>query len=198
MQVVVYDDQTGAYAARLWWMLRWLGHEAAAVLDGGWQAWQERDLPVREGEEHNPRRVFSAHPRPELIASASEVDAMRLDPSYRILDARSADRYAGRNENRDPVAGHIPGAVSAPYADNLESRQGIFKDQARAAPALPGDPGGYLRGAGGGLLRVGGNGGARRAGDPARRFRRSAPVSRLVERMDHRSRATGRVGSHAP
>jgi thiosulfate/3-mercaptopyruvate sulfurtransferase len=121
IQVVAYDNAGGAMAARLWWMLRWLGHEAVAVLDGGWPRWQSGGLPVRDGVETNDPRTFTPHPRPELLLSADEVDKIRTDPAYRLFDARGADRYRGENETLDPVAGHIPGALSLPYAGNLGS-----------------------------------------------------------------------------
>ena len=128
VQVVVYDDAGGALAAvRAWWMLRWLGHEAAAVLDGGWQRWQALQLPVSAGQEPRPAPgVFIARPRPELVLSTAEVDARRDDPAWRILDSRAAERYRGENETIDPVAGHIPGAVSAPYGVNLNP-DGTFR-----------------------------------------------------------------------
>ncbi len=120
MQIVTYDSAGGALAAaRLWWMLRWMGVQNCAVLDGGWQAWQQAGLPVRGGEEWLPPTDFHAEIHPELIATAADVDKVRLDPDWKVLDARSSDRYRGENETIDPVAGHIPGAVSAPYADNL-------------------------------------------------------------------------------
>jgi thiosulfate/3-mercaptopyruvate sulfurtransferase len=125
VQAVVYDDSGGAMAARLWWMLRWLGHPAVAVLDGGWPAWQAAGYPVTAGEETRPARPFVPHLHPEQEMSAAEVDAIRTDPRYRVFDARNADRYRGENETIDPVAGHIPGAVSAPYAENLDA-QGRF------------------------------------------------------------------------
>jgi thiosulfate/3-mercaptopyruvate sulfurtransferase len=128
-QVVAYDDAGGAYAARLWWMLRWLGHEAVAVLDGGWPTWVAAGLPQRAGIETRHPTVFTARLRPELVATASEVMVRRLDPDWRVLDARGADRFRGENETLDPVAGHIPGAVSAPYADNL-APDGRFRDPA--------------------------------------------------------------------
>jgi thiosulfate/3-mercaptopyruvate sulfurtransferase len=120
VQVVAYDDAGGALAAaRLWWMLRWLGHEAAAVLDGGWGRWVREGRPIRGGEESRPARVFLPHARPGRVASVEEVEALRRDPSYRLLDARSAERYRGETELVDPVAGHIPGAANLPYSDNL-------------------------------------------------------------------------------
>ncbi len=128
VQVVAYDDQGGALAAgRVWWLLRWLGHEAVAVLDGGWQEWVNNGLVVRSGIETRMPRKFIAHPRNDLIVSAEDVDTIRKDPQYRLLDARSADRYRGENETIDPIAGHIPGAISAPYADNLNP-DGTFRD----------------------------------------------------------------------
>ncbi|HEX9029154.1 MAG TPA: sulfurtransferase [Anaerolineales bacterium] len=127
VQVVAYDDAGGALAAgRLWWMLHWLGHTAAAVLDGGWQAWLAEKRPVQGGLQTRRARIFIPRPRPELIVGASQVDAMRQDPAFRVFDARSAERYRGENETIDPVAGHIPGAVSAPYLDDL-TPQGKYR-----------------------------------------------------------------------
>lgn len=126
VQVVAYDDATGALAAaRLWWLLRWLGHEAVAVLDGGWRAWREGGYLTRSGVESRSARRFLPRLRPEMVVSSEEVLAMRGDPTCRIVDARAADRYRGENETIDPVAGHIPGAISAPYLDNLDA-QGRF------------------------------------------------------------------------
>ncbi|HEX7975068.1 MAG TPA: rhodanese-like domain-containing protein, partial [Anaerolineales bacterium] len=112
VQVVAYDDAGGALAAgRLWWMLRWLGHANATVLDGGWQAWLAEGRPVRSGQQTRSPRRFVPHLRPELLVTTSQVDAMRQDPAYRVFDARAAERYRGENETIDPVAGHIPGAI---------------------------------------------------------------------------------------
>ncbi len=121
VQVIVYDDSGGAMAARLWWMLQWLGHPAVAVLDGGWPAWQEAGYPVAVGEETRPARRFTPHLHPELLQSVAEVERLRTDPRYRLFDSRNADRYRGENETIDPVAGHIPGAHSAPYVENLDA-----------------------------------------------------------------------------
>ncbi len=128
VQVVAYDDNGGAMAARLWWLLRWLGHDAVAVLDGGWPLWQGRGLPVRGGPESRAPRTFVPRVRPDLAVTAEQVDQARGDPAWRVLDARNADRFRGENETIDPVAGHIPGARSAPYADNLEP-DGRFKSK---------------------------------------------------------------------
>jgi thiosulfate/3-mercaptopyruvate sulfurtransferase len=120
IQVMAYDDAGGAFAARLWWMLRWLGHQSVAVLNGGWMHWQKEGRLVRSGSEVHPWRTFLPKPRPELQVSTPQVANLALDPACRLFDSRSAERYRGENETIDPVAGHIPGAVSAPYAENLQ------------------------------------------------------------------------------
>src|SRR5690242_12480165 len=119
-QVVAYDDADGSMAVRVWWLLGWLGHDAVAVLDGGWAAWQQAGYPVAGGQEARPPRTFVPHPRPERILSAADVQARLRDPAFRLLDARTAPRYRGEQEPIDPVAGHIPGALSAPYAENVD------------------------------------------------------------------------------
>ena len=128
IQVVVYDDwpgASGAIAARLWWTLRWLGHDAVALLDGGWERWKAENRSVVDGEEVRERREFIPYPRLEFIATSDDVEVMRRDPTYLVVDSRGADRYRGENETIDPVAGHIPGAISAPYAENIGS-EGLF------------------------------------------------------------------------
>jgi thiosulfate/3-mercaptopyruvate sulfurtransferase len=133
VQVVAYDDLGGALAAvRVWWLLRWLGHESVSVLDGGWQQWVNKNFAVKSGNETRPVRRFIPHPRNELIVSAEEVDTIRQDPRYRLLDARAADRFRGENETIDPIAGHIPGAVSVPYSGNLNP-DGTFRPKERLA-----------------------------------------------------------------
>jgi len=121
VQVVVYDDAGGMYAGRLWWMLRWLGHDAVAVLDGGWHIWQSEGCATRSGVEQRAPRSFSPLPRPHRLATADEIAARLGTPHLHLFDARAADRYGGQNETIDPVAGHIPGAVNAPYAMNLDA-----------------------------------------------------------------------------
>lgn len=121
LQVVAYDDWTpisGAVAARFWWMLRWLGHDRVAVLDGGWKAWLEAGLPTSNSQEMRPMRTFHPRLRLELYASMADVRAALLYPSWKVFDSRTADRYRGENETIDPIAGHIPGAINAPYIDN--------------------------------------------------------------------------------
>jgi thiosulfate/3-mercaptopyruvate sulfurtransferase len=126
--VVAYDDAAGAAAARLWWMLRSLGHESVAVLDGGVQAWVASGSPLTQDEREMPAAIF------EGSAWAGVVDGGELTSllgDVTLLDARGADRYRGENEVLDPVAGHIPTALSTPFADNLDSA-GFFLP----APAL--------------------------------------------------------------
>jgi thiosulfate/3-mercaptopyruvate sulfurtransferase len=122
VQVITYDDSCGAIAAaRLWWMLRWLGHSAVAVLDGGWQDWLANGFPTKNGREYRHYRNFLPSPKPELLADADEVLRGLNQPGCRIIDARSADRFRGENESLDPVAGHIPGAYNAPYQNNVDT-----------------------------------------------------------------------------
>ncbi len=128
VQVVAYDDSGGAFAARLWWMLRWLGYDSVAVLDGGWPHWVQGGYPTYGGMDSRAARQFHSLPRPELWVSTEAVDIMRQDPRYRVFDARTADRYRGENETIDPIAGHIPGAISAPYPENLEA-DGTFRSK---------------------------------------------------------------------
>lgn len=118
-QVVAYDDAGGAFAARLWWLLRWLGHDAVAVLDGDWRAWEEAKMPVQSGNEVRPPRTFVPHLRPALLVTTADLVENLRHPRYRVFDARAAERYRGENETIDPIAGHIPGAISAPFAGNL-------------------------------------------------------------------------------
>lgn len=112
-QVVVYDDDNGAYAARLWWMLRYMGHGAVAVLDGGWQAWQEADLPTRGGVEVNPPALFTGSPQVAWLVRIDEVQQQVL-----LVDSRAPARYRGEVEPLDPKAGHIPGAANYFYELN--------------------------------------------------------------------------------
>lgn len=117
--VVAYDEGNCAFAARLWWLLRWLGHDDVAVLDGGIARWVAEGHPVTAERPTIIPYGFRGSPRPSMVAEASAVDALRSDPSARLFDARSADRFRGDNETLDPIAGHIPGARSLPFMDNL-------------------------------------------------------------------------------
>jgi thiosulfate/3-mercaptopyruvate sulfurtransferase len=118
-QVVAYDQDAGMYASRLWWMLRYLGHDAVAVLDGGWAGWKSEGQPVRRGAEQRAATRFVAEPRPEMLASVTDVDAARQRRAELLVDARAPERFEGRSEPIDRVAGHIPGAISHFYKTNL-------------------------------------------------------------------------------
>lgn len=129
VQVVAYDAQGGPYAARAWWLLRWLGHDAVAVLDGGLPAWLDARLPLAHGVEAAPGG--SAYPAPPAPAMPTiEADALlaRLG-RVRLLDARNGERFRGEMEPLDPVAGHIPGATLRFFKDNLQL-DGRFKPAA--------------------------------------------------------------------
>jgi thiosulfate/3-mercaptopyruvate sulfurtransferase len=117
-QVVAYDDGEGAMAARLWFLLHALGHERVAVLDGGWQRWTGLGLPVDSHTPHPAPMNYSGAFDRSLLFDANQVQA-HLDAGGLLLDARSADRFRGENEMLDRVAGHVPGAVNRPYAQNL-------------------------------------------------------------------------------
>jgi thiosulfate/3-mercaptopyruvate sulfurtransferase len=117
-QVVVYDDQSGAIAARAWWMLRWLGHDAVAVLDGGFQAWTG---PIATQPTAPAPARLTPRVRPELVADVDQVERARQRSDCALLDARGLERYRGEVEPIDPVAGHIPGARSLPLAVTLEA-----------------------------------------------------------------------------
>lgn len=117
-QVVVYDTLGGAYAARLWWMLRLVGH-SAAVLDGGFPKWQQEGRPTAQGIEHRPPAEFIPHPNWSMVADAAEVERIRQDPAYKLIDARAPERFRGEVEPIDRVAGHIPGAVNRFHGLNL-------------------------------------------------------------------------------
>lgn len=128
VQVVAYDDQGGSLAAvRLWMMLRWLGHEGAAVLNGGWQKWLEEDRPFQQGREIREGRQFDPKVCEDFFADVGEVERIRLDPKFRLIDVRQPERYRGEFEPIDPVAGHIPGAINFPYTLNL-AENGVFRD----------------------------------------------------------------------
>ena len=118
-QVVVYDDSFGAMAVRLWWLLRWMGHDAVALLDGGLPKWQRERLPLGTDMPPVALTQFVPQLRHDMLVGADAVlDATKTD-SKLILDARAEMRFIGEIEPLDPVAGHVPGAVNSPFDDNL-------------------------------------------------------------------------------
>jgi len=117
--VVVYDDVSGGIAARLWWMLHWVGHERVFVLDGGLQAWEAQGLPLERVEPHWEPTVFvPQNVRDDWLVCSGEVPAA-IAGGTALVDARSRERFAGEAEPIDPVAGHVPGAVNYPFSDAL-------------------------------------------------------------------------------
>ena len=127
MQAVVYDRNGANYCGRLWWMLKWAGHDAVAVLDGGLQAWEAAGGAVESGPA--PRRArgqFALKPALRRLVHTDEVLQQLGRPTQTLIDARGAARYRGETETLDPVAGHIPGALNRPFTDNLGA-DGRFK-----------------------------------------------------------------------
>ncbi len=127
-QVVAYDAGNGAYAARAWWLFRWLGHAAVAVLNGGIAAWQAQGYPLRSTIEHRARATFPV--RETLTRVVSVADVIERGASMDLVDARAEARFRGEVEPIDPVAGHIPGARCVPFEGSLDA-DGRF-----AAPEL--------------------------------------------------------------
>lgn len=117
VQVVVYDASGGTMAARLWWLLRYMAHAAAAVLDGGWPAWLEAGGPVEAGSVTPASSTFTGAPQPGWLVTVDQVAAAPL-----LVDARDPARYRGEHEPLDPVAGHIPGARNRYCGENLDER----------------------------------------------------------------------------
>src|SRR5690606_30736632 len=131
MQAVVYDRNGANYCGRLWWMLKWMGHGAVAVLDGGLQAWQAAGGTTSEGEEpaHFRSNFVPGEPLATLVDTRTV--AARLEKADQtLIDARAAARYRGELEPLDPIAGHIPGALNRPFTENL-GPEGKFKPAAQ-------------------------------------------------------------------
>lgn len=126
-RVVIYDDAANMYAGRLWALLRWLGHEQVQLLDGGWQAWNAAGLPVTAELPELVAGPFEPQLQPRFLASVDELRSPAA--GVVVLDARSAERYRGETEPIDPRAGHIPGALNRPFAENLEGQ--LFKSPER-------------------------------------------------------------------
>ena len=118
-QVVVYDDGGGSFAVRLWWMLRWLGHDQVALLDGGFAAWKRENRPLDAAIPAPREGRFEPRPREGITVSADDVLAGLGSPDMVLVDARAATRFLGENETLDPVAGHIPGAINRFWQHNL-------------------------------------------------------------------------------
>lgn len=120
-QVVCYDNQANAYAARLWWLLRWLGHESVAVLDGGFKAWQAGNYPLDTALPQIPASTFLGSPQADMLITTDDLAAHFEPKTHCLIDVRTPERFAGDKEPFDSVAGHIPGACNLPYQTNLDS-----------------------------------------------------------------------------
>jgi len=129
-QLVAYDAGDGSMAARFWFLMRALGHEKVAVLDGGFARWESLNLPVSSDPVRRPPSTYSAEFDFTRLLDADQVH-QRLDAGDVLMDARGADRFSGDNEMMDPVAGHVPGAVNRPFADNIVD--GRFKPASQLA-----------------------------------------------------------------
>ncbi|MBW4693898.1 MAG: sulfurtransferase [Lyngbya sp. HA4199-MV5] len=113
--VVTYDDSRLAFASRLWWLLRYLGHDRVAVLDGGFAGWKAAGYPVTQAVPTPKAGNFVPRSRPDLVADIAAVKARKAEPGVVLVDSREAERYWGEHEPIDPIAGHIPGAVNYPW-----------------------------------------------------------------------------------
>jgi len=144
VQVVAYDQDNGMFASRLWWLSRWLGHEAAAVLDGGLARWLAEGRPTKSGIDTRRQEEFRPAPRSDLVVDVGQVSRILGTPDWRLLDARAPERYRGETEPIDKKPGHIPGAANHFFQWNL-NEQGTFRppqelrDRIRASigPAEP-------------------------------------------------------------
>jgi thiosulfate/3-mercaptopyruvate sulfurtransferase len=128
--VVAYDDASGAVAARLWWLLRWLGHTETAVLDGGISAWLKTGGGLETGNPPWPKRAYRARARRAGWVVETDTLEAELKAGAVLLDARSRERYQGVREPIDPIAGHVPGAVNLPFSEVLSSER-TFLPRAR-------------------------------------------------------------------
>jgi thiosulfate/3-mercaptopyruvate sulfurtransferase len=142
-QVIAYDATSGSFAARIWFMLKLCGHENVAVLDGGFVRWHALGYPIESGVNINSSVDFKAVIHSDMIVTTEQVQHLRLDPNWRIIDARAPERYSGITEPIDPVSGHIPGSLNRFHETNL-TREGVFKSAEQLheefAPLLPADP----------------------------------------------------------
>ena len=136
-QVVAYDQDAGMYASRLWWLLRWMGHNSVAVLDGGFAKWIAEGRPAVAGDEPASARVFAGNVRSGMTVDANEVAALAGRADWRLVDARAPERFRGDVEPIDRVAGHIPGAINHFYNLNL-AEDGTFLPPDRLAERLSG------------------------------------------------------------
>ncbi len=127
-QVVAYDQGHGGIAARLWFLLHWIGHDKAAVLNGGWARWEGLQLPTSNKPAVASPQPFVPKLRAGLLVDAARLQQLQKEAGALVVDSRAAPRYRGEEEPIDSIAGHIPGAISAPFVENLGG-DGRFKPE---------------------------------------------------------------------
>ncbi len=132
VQVIVYDQGHGGIAARLWFMLKWLGHDNVAVLDGGWKNWEALGYPTSEEIPVVTPKVFTPKPNANLLVDVQFMEQNIDNQALTYIDSRTANRYRGEEEPIDPIAGHIPSALNAPWPNNL-GPDGLFLEKTALA-----------------------------------------------------------------
>jgi|TARA_B110000238_G_C16129025_1_gene440582 thiosulfate/3-mercaptopyruvate sulfurtransferase len=125
-QVIAYDDISGAFAARLWWMMRWMGHEKVAVLDGGMKQWDQQGLALNQDKVEFSAGNFTGSANMDWLVDVDTVREQLEANKITLIDARAADRFTGKDKNIDPVPGHIPGSNNLPFGENL-TKEGVFE-----------------------------------------------------------------------
>ena len=125
-QVIAYDDMSGAFAARLWWMMRWVGHDNVAVLNGGMQKWTDAGFDLTQDITEFTSGNFSGDANMAWLVDINTVQNELATGNITLIDARSADRFSAKDQNTDPVPGHVPGAVNLPFPGNL-TQEGLFE-----------------------------------------------------------------------
>ena len=138
-QVIAYDDSRCAFAARLWWLLRYLGHDQVAVLNGGWNAWQNAGYPTTSEIPPAKTGDFMPQVRQDWVVNREGVKARQKDPNAVIIDSRDGDRYRGEREPIDPVAGHIEGAVNFPWKTVTDEQGNIYSPSEQRQRWLEGE-----------------------------------------------------------
>jgi len=139
-KVVAYDNSRFAFAARLWWLMRYLGHDEVAVLDGGWHGWKLAGYPVSTEIPDSKTGNFTPQLRQNWVIDIEGVKARQDDTQAVIIDSRDADRYRGEREPIDPVAGHIPGAVNFPWKTATDEQGNLYSPAQQRERWLNGDP----------------------------------------------------------
>lgn len=130
--VIAYDDSRCAFAARLWWLLRYLGHTRVSVLDGGWRGWQAAEYPLTTEVPPKKSGTFVPRPQPEMVVNYEWVRSRQTSPESVLIDSRTDDRYRGDYEPIDPIAGHIPGALNYPWLDVTDDQGQLRSPEAQA------------------------------------------------------------------